>query len=135
MKLKSKFEKGKVSRTFQRIDSTYTVNIFVGYDDDGRMTVVITENSNFKQIKSTKLIDVALKMRNDGKMALSFSLLDTAYESLFLIFCNDIITICERAGSDQAIACALIRWKYWKEMFGNKKTTVLEKQEIKGINV
>lgn len=59
MKLKSKFEKGKASRTFQRIDSTYTVNIFVGYDDDGRMTVVITENSNFKQIKSTKLIDVA----------------------------------------------------------------------------
>lgn len=45
MKLKSKFEKGKASRTFQRIDSTYTVNIFVGYDDDGRMTVVITENS------------------------------------------------------------------------------------------
>lgn len=133
MKLKSKFEKGKASRTFQRIDSTYTVNIFVGYDDDGRMTVVITENSNFKQIKSTKLIDVALKMRNDGKMALSFSLLDTAYESLFLIFCNDIITICERAGSDQAIACAIIRWKYWKEMFGKKKQTVLDKQEIKGL--
>ena len=111
MDLKSKFEKGKANRTFQRIDSTYVVNIFVGFDDDGRMTVVITENSVYKQISSTKLIDVALKMRNDGKMALSFSLLDTAYESLFLIFCNDIIAICERAGSDQAITSAIIRWK------------------------
>lgn len=133
MDLKSKFEKGKANRTFQRIDSTYTVNIFVGFDDDGRMTVVITGDSAFKQIKSTKLIDVSLKMRNDGKMALSFSLLDTAYESLFLIFCNDIIAICEKAGSAQAIACAIIRWKYWKEMFGKRKQTILDKQEIKGL--
>lgn len=133
MDLRSKFEKGKANRTFQRIDSTYAVNIFVGFDDDGRMTVVITENSIYKQISSTKLIEVALKMRNDGKMALSFSLLDTAYESLFLIFCNDIIAVCEKAGSDQAIACAIIRWKYWKEMFGNRKKTVLDKQEIKGL--
>lgn len=133
MNLKSKFEKGKENRTFQRIDSTYAVNIFVGFDDDGRMTVVITENSIYKQIRSTKLIEVALKMRNDGKMALSFSLLDNAYESLFLIFCNDIITICEKAGSDQAIVCAITRWKYWKEMFGKRKQTVLDKQEIKGL--
>lgn len=133
MDLKSKFEKGKANRTFQRIDSTYSVNIFVGFDADGRMAVVITENSIFKSIRSTKLIEVELKMRNDGKMALSFSLLDTAYESLFLIFCNDIIAICEKAGSDQAIVCAITRWKYWKEMFGKRKQTVLDKQEIKGL--
>lgn len=133
MDLKSKFERGKASKTFQRIDSTYAVNIFVGFDDDGRMTVVITENSIYRQIRSTKLIEVALKIRNDGKMALSFSLLDNAYESLFLIFCNDIITICEKAGSDQAIVCAITRWKYWKEMFGKRKQTVLDKQEIKGL--
>lgn len=133
MELKSKFEKGKANRTFQRIDSTYAVNIFVGFDDDGRMTVVITENSIYKQIRSTRLIEAALKMRNDGKMALSFSLLDNSYESLFLIFCNDIITICEKAGSDQAIVCAITRWKYWKEMFGKRKQTILDKQEIKGL--
>lgn len=133
MELKSKFEKGKANRTFQRIDSTYAVNIFVGFDDDGRMTVVITENSIYKQIRSTRLIKAALKMRNDGKMALSFSLLDNSYESLFLIFCNDIITICEKAGSDQAIVCAITRWKYWKEMFGKRKQTILDKQEIKGL--
>lgn len=50
MDLKAKFEKGKESRTFQRIDSTYFVNIFVGYDDDGRMTFVITEKAVFQQI-------------------------------------------------------------------------------------
>lgn len=133
MDLKAKFEKGKANRTFQRIDSTYTVNIFVGFDADGRMAVVITEYSVFKQIRSTKLIEVTLKIRDDGKMALSFTLLDTSYEALFLIFCNDIIAVCERAGSDRAIACAITRWKYWKEMFGKRKQTVLDKQEVKGL--
>ena len=133
MDLKAKFTKGKENSTFQRIDSTYTVNIFVGYDDDGRMTFVITENSTIKPVQSTKLIEVNLKKRDDGKLALSFSLLDTSYESLFLIFCNDIITICEKAGNDSAITSAMMRWKYWKEMFGKKKQTILDKQKVKGL--
>lgn len=133
MDLKDKFEKGRTSRTFQRIDSTYAVNIFVGFDADGRMTVVITENAVCKPVRSTKLIEVALKMRNDGKMALSFALLDTAYESLFMIFCKDLIAVCEKAGNNQAIVCAITRWKYWKELFGKRKQTILDKQEIKGL--
>lgn len=32
-----------------------------------------------------------------------------------------------------AISNALTRWKYWKEMFGKKKSTILDKQEIKGL--
>lgn len=133
MDLKTKFEKGKENNTFQRIDSTYSVNIFVGYDDDGRMALVITENSIARPVKSTKLIEVKLKKRDDGKLALSFCLIDTLYESLYLIFCKDIITICERAGKDMAIASAMTRWKYWKEMFGKKKQTFLNKQEVKGL--
>lgn len=133
MDLRAKFEKGKENRTFQRIDSTYSANIFVGYDDDGRMALVIAENSTFKQIQSSKLIEVKLKKRDDGRLALSFCLLDTSYESLFLIFCRDIIAVCEKAGNDLAISSAMIRWKYWKEMFGKKKQTTLNKQEVKGL--
>lgn len=133
MDLKAKFVNGKENRTFQRIDSTYSVNIFVGYDDDGRMALVIAENSTFKQIQSSKLIEVKLKKRDDGRLALSFCLLDTSYESLFLIFCRDIIAVCEKAGNDLAISSAMIRWKYWKEMFGKKKQTILKKQEVKGL--
>lgn len=133
MDLKTKFEKGKENKTFQRIDSTYIVNVFLGYNEDGRMTMVVTENSVFKPIQSTKLFEIKMKEREDGKMALSFCLLDSSYESLFLIFCKDIIVVCEKAGKDQAIASALTRWKYWKEMFGKKKQAVLDKQEIKGL--
>lgn len=32
-----------------------------------------------------------------------------------------------------AISNALIRWKYWKEMFGKRSQNILDKMEIKGL--
>lgn len=133
MELLKKFEKGALSHTYQRIDSDYKVDIFLGYNDEGQMSMVITENGRETPIKSSKFISVQLKRREDGKLALSFDLLDNTYKSMFLIFCKDIIITCEKAGSEMAISNGLMRWKYWKEMFGKKKTDVLDKSEIKGL--
>ena len=91
MNIEEKFQKGVVDHTYQRIDSEYKVNIFLGYTDEGNMSMVITEYGNKVLVKSTKLIEVSLKKREDEKMALSFDLLDNSYKSLFLLFCNDII--------------------------------------------
>ena len=84
-------------------------------------------------MKSTKIIDVKIKRREDKKLALSFDLLDEAYKSMFLIFCKDIIVVCEKSGPEMAISSALMRWKYWKEMFGRRKSHLLDKLEIKGL--
>ena len=133
MELLKKFEKGAVSHTYQRIDSSYKVDIFLGYNDGGQMSMVITENGREVLVKSSKFISVQLKRREDGRLALSFDLLDNTYKSLFLIFCKDIIITCEKAGNEMAISNGLMRWKYWKEMFGKKKTNILDKSEIKGL--
>lgn len=133
MNIQEKFEKGATSRTYTRVDSEYKVNIFLGYNEDGQMSMVITEPGKERLVKSSKLIDVSLKPREDGKMALSFYLLDGTYKSMFLIFCKDMINVCELAGSSMAISNALMRWKYWKEMFGKKKENILDKMEIKGL--
>lgn len=133
MNIKERFEKGAQNRTYTRIDSDYKVNIFLGYNEDGQMSMVITEHGRESLVKSSKLIDVKFKRREDGKMALSFHLLDGTYKPMFLIFCKDMINICEMAGSNMAISNALTRWKYWKEMFGKKKQNILDKSEIKGL--
>ena len=133
MNLLEKFEKGVNLHTYQRIDSDYRVNIFLGYNEEGQMSMVITENGREGVVKSSKIINVCLKKREDGKLALSFDLQDIAYKSMFLIFCNDIIITCEKAGVDMAISRALSRWKYWKEMFGKRKANILDKIEIKGL--
>lgn len=133
MELLKKFEKGELSRTYQRIDSDYNINIFLGYNIDGNMSMVITENGMDAIVKSSKIINVSLNKRDDNKLALSFDLLDNSYISIFLIFCKDIIITCEKVGRDKAIANALIRWKYWIEMFGRCKDNILPKSEIKGL--
>lgn len=133
MNIEEKFAIGAAQKTYQRIDSEYKVNIFLGYNEDGRMSMVITEPGKEALVKSSKLIDVSLKRREDQKMAFTFDLLDDSYKSMFMVFCKDIIVSCERAGSQMAISNAITRWKYWKEMFGKKKSSLLDKQEIKGL--
>lgn len=133
MNIEEKFACGALTRTYQRIDADYRVNIFLGYNDDGHMSMVITEPGRETLVKSSKLIDVKLKRREDQKMALTFDLLDANYKAMFLLFCKDIIVVCEKAGSQLAISNALVRWKYWKEMFGKKKSNILDKMEIKGL--
>lgn len=133
MNIQEKFSKGAANRTYQRVDSDYKVNVFLGYNEDGQMSIVITEPGRKAIVKSSKIIDVKMKKREDGKMALSFDLLDGSYKPMFLIFCKDLINVCELAGSEMAISNALARWKYWKEMFGRKKQTILDKSEIKGL--
>lgn len=133
MNLLRKFEKGIETHTYQRIDSDYKVNIFLGYNDDGKMSMILTEEGKVERVKSSKLIDVQMKRREDRKLALSFDLLDQAYSSMFTVFCKDMIVVCENAGKDMAISSALVRWKYWKELFGRKRSQLLDRQEIKGL--
>lgn len=133
MRIEDKFAKGAESHTYLRVDPDYKVNTFLGYNDDGQMSMVITEYGNITNVKPSKVINVQMKKREDGRAALSFDLMDGTYKSMFLIFCKDMIAVCERAGREMAMSNAIMRWKYWKEMFGKKKATILDKQEIKGL--
>lgn len=133
MELSKKFEKGIETHSYLRIDPDYKVNIFLGFNDDGQMSMILTENGKEERVQSSKLIEVHLKRREDRKLVLSFDLVDIAYAPMFTIFCKDMIVVCERAGKEMAISSALVRWKYWKEMFGKKRSRLLDKQEIKGL--
>lgn len=133
MRIEEKFSKGEEFHTYLRVDPDYKVNIFLGYNDDGQMSMVITEYGSVTNVNSSKVIDVQMKKREDGRTALSFDLLDGTYKSMFLIFCKDMIVVCEKAGNEMAISNAVTRWKYWREMFGKRKSTILDKQEIKGL--
>ena len=133
MDVQEKFDKGEKNCTYQRIDPEYRVNIFLGYNDNGQMSMVITEFGKFALVKSSKLINVSMKLRNDGRLALSFDFLYGIYKSMFIHFCKDMISCCEKAGQSMAISSAVVRWKYWKELFGKKKQSILEKMVIKGL--
>ena len=118
---------------YRRLGTDFKTNIFVGFNEDGHMSLVITERGTIVATKSSKQISVSLRMREDGKLALAFDLLDNSYKPLFITFCKDIIMVTEKSGPEMAISSALERWKYWKEMFGKKPAAILSKSEIKGL--
>lgn len=133
IQIREKFSKGEEQHTYQRLSSDYKVNVFLGYNDYGQMSMVVTEHGKVVKIKSSKMIDVQMSQREDGKIALTFDLLDNSYSSMFTVFCKDMILVCEKAGKEKAISNAVVRWKYWLEMFGKKKGFLLDKAEVKGL--
>lgn len=133
MNLLEKFELGKQNKTYLRIDPCYNVDIFVGYDDDGRMSLAIIEKGKEVSVKSTNLIEETQGIRKDGKLQLKFSLLDSSYKPMFLKVCRDIIEYCCQKGKGKAIGAASERWKYWREVFDSKKGNILSENEIKGL--
>lgn len=127
------FDIGKSGRTYRRIDPDFNVDIFLGYNDDGHMSMVIAEPGKETSVRSSKFINASLKRREDGKLSLAFDLLDDSYKTMFLLFCKDIIVVSEKAGSNMAISSAVMRWKYWKSLFGSRRQNILDKMEIKGL--
>lgn len=133
MNIAEKFNQGLSKHTYQRINSQYKTDFFLGYNDDGNMSIALIEAGRYERVHSSKYIDVNLRKRDDGKIVLTFDLLDKSYSSLFMIFCQDLIAVCEKSGCEMAISNAITRWKYWKELFGRRRSHLLDKNEIKGL--
>lgn len=133
MNLKSKFTKLTTVDKYQRVDATHNIDIYLGYNQNGQKSMVITEYSKIYPVKSSKAINVLLNKREDGKSALSFDLIDDIYENLFYVFCNDIVISSQNISKDKSIAFCLKRWTYWKSMFSKKKDDLLSELEIKGL--
>ena len=133
MNLEQKFQVGAKNNSYQRIDTNFLADIFVGYNEHGQMSLVIIEEGKEVKTYSSQFIQVSLKKRTDGKIALAFDLLDVTYKSIFFVFCKDMICNVEQFGKKNAIVGALKRWQYWKEVFGKKRSNLLEFSAIKGL--
>lgn len=46
MQISKKFEQGIEQHTYQRLDSDYKVNLFLGYNEEGNMSMVITDRKS-----------------------------------------------------------------------------------------
>ncbi|MDD6152825.1 MAG: PD-(D/E)XK motif protein [Elusimicrobia bacterium] len=133
MNLEQKFNIGSKNNSYQRVDANFLVDIFVGYNEHGQMSMVVIEEGKEVKISPSQFIHISLSKRPDGKLVLSFDLQDEAYKSIFFVFCKDMIFNIEQFGKKNAIAGAIRRWQYWKEVFGKKRSNLLEFSAIKGL--
>lgn len=121
--------------SFQRVDPSHLLDLYCGYDQMHRYTLLLISLVEPKSLISSKVIEVAVGRRTtDGRWALSFSLVDNKFKDLFLQFCDDMI-MASRALKDPANGPEFICMRYinWQEMLSASKGDLLSKSEIKGL--
>lgn len=129
------FDGLSVIDSFQRVDPGHLLDLYCGYDQMHRYTLLLISPVEPKNLISSKVIDVTVGKRiTDGRWALSFSLLDNEFKDLFLQFCDDMI-MASQALKDPANGPEFICMRYisWQEMLSASRGDLLSKSEIKGL--
>ncbi len=131
--LKKRLEECKNTNSYKRIDSLHPLDIYLGYDSNGKKSLVIVVTGEINEIESTKMIEVEITRRTDKKVNLSFSLIDEAVSELFFTFCEDIISSTRKIKDINGFEFIVRRWKDWINLFKNPHTLILTENEIRGL--
>ena len=120
--------------TYQRVNATHLLDLYVGIDNTARWTLLLISEYPPLKATSSRMILVKSGRRPDKKWSLSFSLLDDNYKDMFVLFCEDIVTSSACiANKEKATRFVGKRYEEWKEMLANTRGDLLSPAEIKGL--
>ena len=120
--------------SYQRVDDTHPLDLYVGIDEMSRWTLLLICDIRPKQFTSSKMIQAKLGKREDGRWTVSLSLVKDEYRDMFILFCGDIIESSRAIqNKDKAANFVIVRYREWKEMLANARNGLLTPEEIKGL--
>lgn len=118
--------------TYSRYDDEHPFDIFLGVDDKGRKSFVVTLKSNRERVVSSKTIAVDFFARPDGRTSIRFSLEDDDLKDIFYKFCEDIIESTKSGNQNDGFLPIIRRWETWISFF-QKTSLPLSESEIIGL--
>jgi hypothetical protein len=118
--------------SYSRYDSEHPVDIFLGIDDQGRKSLVVTLKASRARAVSSKTIAVSFFVRPDGRSSLRFSLEDDDLKDIFYKFCEDVIESARNGNSTDGFSPIIRRWETWIGFF-QKAPLPLSESEIIGL--
>lgn len=120
--------------TYQRVDSTHPLDLYVGIDDTARWTLLLISDFQPLSVTSSRMIMIKSGKRSDSKWTQSFSLVDDRFRDIFVLFCEDIVSSSTNiANKEKAVRFVGKRYKEWREMLANARGNLLSPEEIKGL--
>lgn len=127
------FRECKDTLSFKRVSPSHPIDLYLGYNEVGKKTLaLITENVDLT-FQSTKLIEVKIATRQDGKKAVRFSLIDDTETNIFYKFCEDIVESTKQTDQSNSLKIINGRWNRWINMFKNPRSLILSEKEIRGL--
>ena len=117
--------------TYQRVDSTHPLDLYVGIDDTARWTLLLISDFQPLSVTSSRMIMIKSGKRSDSKWTQSFSLVDDRFRDIFVLFCEDIVSSSTNiANKEKAVRFVGKRYKEWREMLANARENLLSPEEI-----
>lgn len=123
----------KNTLAFKRISSIHPLDLYLGYNDLGRKTLALITSEVDLNFQSTKLIEVKIASREDGRKAVGFSLMDDTETDIFYRFCEDIYESTKSIQTENSIKVINNRWNRWINMFKNPHSLIMGEKEIRGL--
>lgn len=118
--------------TYSRYDGEHPFDIFLGIDEKGRKSLVITLDATRERVVSSKTIAVEFFVRPDGRCSIRFSLEDDDLKDIFYKFCEDIIESTKSGDQKSGFLPIIRRWETWITFF-QKSALPLSESEIIGL--
>ena len=119
---------------FQRVSHDHVLDLYCGIDNMSRYTLLLISDTEPENVRSSKVINISLRKRNDDRWTLSFSLVDNIFKDIFVQFCDDMIessATLGKAANGPKFICT--RYNGWQQMLSAARGDLLSKSEIKGI--
>lgn len=118
---------------FKRISPSHPLDLYLGYNEYGKKTLALIIEQVDLNFQSTKLIEVKITTRQDGKKAVRFSLIDDMETDIFYRFCEDIFESTKNVIPNESLKVINNRWNRWINMFKNPHLLIMGEKEIRGL--
>lgn len=131
--LKEKWEAMPVyGNAFLLIDSSHHIDINIGYEELNQKTLLIQKSGIVPELPSSKSIAASNYQFADGTWVLSFRLVLSDNDEVFLRFCWDIIES-SRDVSENIIDFIIERYLKWQRLMEYKRPNILPSASQKGL--
>lgn len=122
-----------VSGTFRRFDETHSLDLFAGFDLDGRRVLMLVADNAPPELPEAGIIEVSLTRRGDGRYNLLFRLGRPEYQELFGRLCQDLIEISRDSHTEAGTAVLLLRLDRWKRLLEAGPRKGLSDLQLRGL--
>lgn len=131
--LKEKWEAMPIfANAFLLIDRSHHIDINIGYEELNQKTLLIQNSGMLPELPSSKSIVASNYQFANGTWVLSFRLVQSDNEEVFLRFCWDIIES-SRDVTESIIDFIIERYLKWQRLMEYRRTNILPISRQKGL--
>ena len=119
--------------TFRRYDDTHPLDLFAGFDLDGRRLLMLVTTTAPAELPEPGIIDVSVNRRSDSRFNLLFRLGRPEYQELFGRLCQDLIETTRGGDRESGTSVLLLRLNRWKRLLESGPRKGLSDIQLRGL--